>query len=101
MTAFDYRRKEVQELASIDESADYEIDISVVGYDVIQRKFVLLTASGCSCWDGDYEEECFDTFDAVKNSLRTDTRRRFTPSLRGAEELIQDAERTIAHDGIC
>ena len=53
---FDERRAELRELAFIDESADYEVDQASICVDE-KGTFYLLTASGCSCWSGEYEEE--------------------------------------------
>ena len=94
------RTAQLTELASLDESEDYEVDYSFVGLDS-DGKFVLLTASGCSCWDGDYEETPFDSLDALEASLIEGDAdgndiHRYNPSLSGAKEMIARARETLS-----
>lgn len=63
-------------LAGLDESAAYEIDVTEI-WRKDDGTFALLTASGCSCWDGDYDEESYATLDDLAAALvdeRTDQR---------------------------
>lgn len=83
--------KEYDELASLDESADYEVDYTFVGFDKRTGKFVLVTASGCSCWDGDAYVELFDDLESMRKSLVT-TDRTYNPSLNGAKAVMDEAE---------
>jgi hypothetical protein len=84
------------QLAEIDESERYEIDTTDICYDPDTKEFVLLTASGCSCWDGEYEEQRFGTFKALEDSLLGNgDDRRYNPSLKGAEQLLQEAREAI------
>jgi hypothetical protein len=46
----EYGRK----LKSIDESADYDVDEAVL-FKARDGLYTYLRATGCSCWDGDYE----------------------------------------------
>lgn len=84
------------ELASIDESEFYEVDMAEVYYVPTERKFILRTASGCSCWDGDYDETKFDTLPALREHLLGAGNERYTPSLSGAVTLMDEAEATFA-----
>lgn len=88
---YDRERKELVELAVLDESADYEVDITEIHYNPTTKKFHLITASGCSCWSGEYEEEIFSSLLAIKKSLLK-TERTYNPSFKGAEELIKEAK---------
>mgnify|MGYP001582717464 CR=1 FL=1 len=83
--------KDLIELALIDESADYEVDMTEVHYDPETEELVLLTATGCSCWDGDYNEERFKDLDSLKQSLLQEDRK-YNPSFKGAEQLVKEAE---------
>lgn len=87
---YDRERKDLVELATLDESADYEVDITEVFYDPATKEFVLLTASGCSCWSGEYDEERFKSLDAVEASLLKEERQ-YNPSFVGAQGLIKEA----------
>lgn len=89
---YDRKRNDLIELASIDESTDYEVDCTEIHYDPKTLELVLLIASGCSCWDGDYDEERFKTLTELKMSLLKDDRE-YNPSFSGAEKLIKEAER--------
>lgn len=90
---YDRKREDLIELGILDESADYEVDITEIHYDPIKREFVLLTASGCSCWDGDYSEERFSTpKELLKSLLKED--RKYNPSFKGAKYLIAEAKST-------
>lgn len=65
----DDRVKQLQELAFIDESAEYEVDTNGIYYDPKTHKFVLLSCSGCSCWDGSYDEFQADSLDELLEIL--------------------------------
>lgn len=80
-----------EELAVLDESADYEVDVTEIWYDPRAREFLLLTATGCSCWDGEYNEERFKSLDELERSLLKDERT-YQPSFRGVETLIEQAK---------
>lgn len=79
------------ELALLDESASYEVDMTEVHYDPETEELVLLTATGCSCWDGDYNEERFKNLESLKQSLLKEDRQ-YNPSFKGAEQLVKEAE---------
>lgn len=78
------------QLAYIDEADSYEVDQAGIYFDPATREFVLVTASGCSCWEGDCDVERFPTMDALEVALINDTRE-YNPTLKGAQELIADA----------
>lgn len=91
------RQKQLIIIARVDESEPYEIDEAVIGIDT-NGKFILLTASGCSCWDGDYDEAEYSSLDDIERDLiRGDENGndayRYNPSLAGARALIAEARR--------
>lgn len=90
---FDNRRNELRELAFIDESADWEVDQTSICVDE-EGTFYLLTASGCSCWSGEYEEERFDSFEALEAALLNEDRT-YNPSLTGAQQLLKEARNRL------
>ena len=96
---YDDRTAQLTELAFLDESESYEVDYTFIGLDAA-GKFVLLTASGCSCWDGDYDEATFDTLDALASSLIDgdedgNDKYRYNPSLVGAKQAVEDARKSL------
>jgi hypothetical protein len=90
---FDERRNELRELAFIDQSANYEVDQTSICVDE-EGTYYLLTASGCSCWCGEYNEEQFSSFEALEASL-LDEDRTYNPSLSGAHELLEEARKSL------
>lgn len=96
MSALDYYTpKEWTLVAEIDESESYEVDITEIYY--LDGKWILATATGCSCWSGEYDVETFDTLDALAESIGvlSQDERRYNPSLRGANELIDKAREFV------
>ena len=57
-------------------------------------RFALATASGCSCWDGDWYVQEYDTIDQVAESAYED--RRWAPSLVGMKRLVEEAYAKLA-----
>jgi len=85
-------REELVVLSELDESEAYEVDYTLIGYDKKKGKFVLVTASGCSCWDGDCQVEYFDTLAEMHKSLGVHgPDRDFQPSLMGVERAMKEA----------
>ena len=82
-------------LYSLDESPPYEVDISEVYYDKLNKEFVLVTASGYSCWMGDYETETYKKLKDIETELfkRDDKGYVYNPSLLGAKELVSEASK--------
>ena len=80
-------------LASIDESEPYEVDVSEIYYNTEKNNFVLMTASGCSCWSGEYEEEFYKKLEDIEKYLfaRDDKGYVYHPSVKGAQELVAEA----------
>ncbi len=87
------RVDELECLAFLDESADYEVDMTGIYTDKV--KFFVISASGCSCWDGDYHEEVYETFKDLKDSFKLDEVNPYQPSLSGVETLVKEAEMKI------
>ncbi len=83
------------ELSSVDESECYEVDIAEIWYRSVDGRFLLRTASGCSCWDGEYDREEFPTFEELKRHLLGDNDSRYNPSLSGAIQILDEAEAKI------
>lgn len=84
------RIEELNCLAEIDESRDYEVDMAGIYTD--GDKFYFITASGCSCWDGEYDETVYDSFEDLKKAIITDDVSDYNPSLNGVRYLITTAE---------
>lgn len=95
ITDFDNKLPEnYVELARLDESADYEVDVTVIVYNKKSKKFLLGTASGCSCWDGDWNSEEFNSLKGIEASLLKDERE-YNPSFKGTLEIIKQAKATF------
>jgi hypothetical protein len=84
------------ELGRVDEADAYEVDQAAIYIDERTGLFILRTASGCSCWDGDCLEERFPTLDELEYALLGDTTRDYNPTLKGAEDLIAQARAALA-----
>ena len=82
-------------LAEIDNSDGYDIDVSGIYTDGV--KFYFISASGCSCWEGEYDEEIFDSFNALKKSLIADDISDYAPSLKNVKYLITTAESLLTN----
>lgn len=83
------------ELASIDESAPYEVDETHILYDEDTGEFLLASASGCSCWPdrGGFSVERFAEFQDLAVSLFADAEtREFASTASGSELLIYEAQ---------
>ncbi len=88
---FDSEFDGLQKLAFIDEAVGaYEVDQAGIYFDRTTGKFGLLTASGCSCWNGEWNAEWYDSLDELEEALMG-KERTYNPSLSGAKELISDA----------
>ncbi len=84
-------------LALNDESEDYGIDENTLMYHPERGVFLWRSASGCSCWDGEYGEEEYPTLDAIEAELiKNADDKYYKPSLKGGEELIKEARKTYA-----
>jgi hypothetical protein len=78
-------------IAAIDESQPYEVDVTEIFRT--SEGFALVTASGCSCWDGAYQVETFITLEGLGESIdvHSTTDRAYNPSVRGAQDLMRMA----------
>lgn len=75
-------------IASIDESEQYEVDQTAIYKN--GKEFVLATATGCSCWDGDWEVSKFRSLDRLFKSIGATgdgTGHQYNPTFAGAEAL--------------
>lgn len=79
-------------LADLDESAAYEVDVTEIWRG--DGQVWLVTATGCSCWDGDYRAEPFPDLTALDRSLYHDERK-FTASPAGALALVLTARAAL------
>lgn len=75
-------------LSTVDESESYETDIAEIWKT--QKGYALLTASGCSCWGGEYDTAEFDSIELLAVALLKEDRT-YNPSTRGALDLLTDA----------
>lgn len=88
-------------LATCDESACYEIDENSLYYDPASKRILWRSASGCSCWDGEYGEAWYDSLDAVEKELQEGHAKDkyYHPSLSGTEQLMKEAREALAKHG--
>lgn len=89
------RIETLNELAFIDKSGAYSIDVAGVYMDPKDRRFVLITAVGWSCWDpdSDWDEEKFETLGDLKNALfgtPNGSIRRYVVGIEDAKTLYSD-----------
>lgn len=89
------RTQQLEELAFIDEGAAYEVDQAGIYRDPTTKKLVLLTATGCSCWEGDYDEEQYDSLAELEDAL-VNRKRTYNPTLAGVTELVTEARKNGA-----
>jgi len=82
-------------IAAIDESESYEVDITEIFK--VGDEFVLLTASGCSCWGGEYETRAFESLEELETGIRGDRADQYlyNPSFSGLETLLKMARENI------
>ena len=84
------RTRALVELASYDESASYEVDMGGIYWDPSAKKYCFITASGCSCWDGQYEDNQYDKLSEllVAEQVEQST---YAPSLSAMERMAEEA----------
>lgn len=75
-------------IADLDESEAYEVDITEI-YRT-PAGYALVTASGCSCWGGEYDADEFDTLDALAAAVtsKESDERKYNPSYRALTDLL-------------
>lgn len=77
-------------LAYIDESGSYETDLTEIVYAKSTKEYLLRTASGCSCWDGEWNETGYKTLAELEAGLILQDCN-YNPSLKGAIALVEEA----------
>lgn len=79
-------------IARVDESASYEVDITEIWKK--DDIYYLLTASGCSCWSGEYETREFKSLQELSDSIRGEDSDKYmyNPSYRGLTLLMEQAQ---------
>ena len=83
-------KERVIPIAAIDESEYYETDITEVYFDTHSNEFLLISASGCSCWDGDYSETRYTDVESLEKALLDDGNKdQYNPTWKGANELLE------------
>lgn len=85
-------------LSECDESESYEVDQAEIWHNARDGRFILRTASGCSCWAGDWDVLTFGGFDLLKKHLLGDNEARYNPSLSGAITMLDEAEAALVED---
>ncbi len=80
-------------IAEIDESQPCEVDQTLIFFDKNREVFLLVTASGCSCWDGECEIEEYNSLDDIALQLSGRDQRGFVynPSPKGVKTLLAEA----------
>jgi hypothetical protein len=79
-------------MAFVDESEPYEVDQTAILTQ--DDKWILATASGCSCWDGEWSIERYDDRESLFRALGvgSDVDRMYNPSFAGVEALRAQVE---------
>lgn len=90
MTDFYDRKRELIELSAEDNSEQYSIDENGIYYDPRTELFVWLSASGCSCWDGEYSETTYDTLEELIADM-TERESRWQPASSEVSNMAQEA----------
>lgn len=82
-------------LASIDEGHSYEVDQTAI-YVKPDGTFAFATASGCSCWSGDWDVQDFDTLDDIDAAWTSGVLDgTYNPSAKGYVELMTEARQSL------
>ncbi len=84
------RAEQLIELATYDESESYEVDKGGIYYDPKLKMFCFIAASGCSCWDGDYVENNYESLSLLLRE-EVDSESTYRPSIKGFELLAEVA----------
>ena len=91
----------LQLLGAIEEAELYDVDANEI-FLKPDGKFLLRSASGCSCWDGDWDEITFDSLAELETALLEDAcNSNYRPTLKGAEQLIAEARATLGVGRCC
>jgi hypothetical protein len=78
------RKKELIELSCIHEGDECWFNEEGIYYDPKDDVFCWIGASGCSCWDGEYGENNYNTLEETIAAIRE-------AKLNDGEELIEEA----------
>ena len=84
------RTRVLVELASYDESASYEVDMGGIYWNPSTKKYCFITASGCSCWDGQYEENQYDKLSELLVAEQVE-QTAYAPSFSAMERMAEEA----------
>ena len=84
------RVKELEELSSYNESEPYEVDMGGIYWDPSAKKYCFITASGCSCWDGGYDESQYDKLSELLVAEQVGPTA-YSPSLSTMERMAEEA----------
>lgn len=101
MSYLDYcGNRRLIELASYDDADSYEVDMGGIYYDKDSEKFVFASASGCSCWDGDWSTYEYNKLgDLAKDLVDGDEDGNdifcYQPGLQRGIRLIEQAKAEI------
>jgi hypothetical protein len=98
--SYEERKAELIELAFYDDSESYSTDEGGIYLCPKTMKLIFLSASGCSCWDGDYEEDSFDSLLDVEIALlkggeNGEDLYKFHPSLARCKEMLEEAKKKL------
>lgn len=85
-------------LASVDESEPYETDQTAI-YLTPEGKFAYATASGCSCWEGDWSVTDFDSLDEIESTFKREDIHMYNPSFEGFKSLMAQAREAFDNSG--
>jgi hypothetical protein len=79
-------------IADVNEADSYEVDEASV-FAIDDGTFILRTASGCSCWDGEYYGTRYDSLDELFTDIgpKGQSDYSYNPTFAGAEELRRQA----------
>lgn len=85
-------------IAAIDESEPYEVDMTEIYINDEDHTITLVTASGCSCWEGEYQTREFVTLEQLEKELRDPdiNKYHYNPSIAGLQTLLEQAFNNLA-----
>lgn len=79
-------------LASSDLADSYEVDEFRIYQTLDEKVFIFASASGCSCWDGDWQVEFYFSLDDMPKHVLEREGYEFNPSIAGIEEMVRMAK---------
>ena len=85
-------------LSLVDESEPYEVDQTAI-YLTPQGKFAYASASGCSCWGGDWTVSDFDSLDEIEETFLKEDIHMYNPSMKGFRSLMAEAREAFDNSG--